>query len=123
MKTILLDATKWDLVLDVSGNIAVADDPYAKAQDVASAERLFKGELWYNTTLGIDYFGLILGKSPSLALLKNYWNTAAKRVPGVVTAKSFISSFQNREIRGQVQITDDEGNTTVVAVRQVVPAP
>lgn len=122
MKTLLLDATKWDLVLDVTGNIALADVPYARAQDVASAERLFKGELWYDTKLGIDYFGLVLGKTPPLALLKSYWSTTAKRVPGVITAKSFISSFKNREIQGQVQVTDEDGQTATIAVRQVVPA-
>lgn len=121
MKTLLLDSQNWDLVKDVAGNIAVADDPYAPAQDASSAIRLFKGELWYNTSLGIDYFNLVFGKTPSLALLKSYFNTSAMRVPGVIAAKSFISSFKNRTIEGQVQITDLNGAVTAVAIRQVIP--
>lgn len=36
MKTLLLDQKSWDLTLDAAGNIAVAAEPYAIAQDVAS---------------------------------------------------------------------------------------
>jgi hypothetical protein len=121
MKTLLLDAVSWDLVADSDNNIAVASDPYAPAQDAASAVRLFLGELWYNTALGIDYFGFVLGKTPSLALLKNAFNNAALRVPGVTAAKSFVSSFVNRTISGQLQITDPNGKVTAVAIRQVIP--
>ena len=46
MNTLYLDPQSWDLVLDAAGNIAMAKDPYAKAQDVASACRLFSGELY-----------------------------------------------------------------------------
>ena len=45
MKTLLLTTDAWDLTVDVSGNIAVADEPLALAQDAASAIRLFAGEL------------------------------------------------------------------------------
>ena len=121
MKTILLDAAKWDLVRDASNNIAVADDPYAPAQDAASAIRLFDGELWYDTSLGIDYFTLVLGKTPSLALLKNAFVAAALRVPGVQSAKAYITAFRNRTIEGQIQITDPAGKVTAISVRQVIP--
>ena len=63
MNTLYLDPQSWDLVLDTAGNIALAKDPYAKAQDVASACRLFAGELYYDTEKGIPYFEETLGKS------------------------------------------------------------
>lgn len=53
MKTLLLDRATWDLAVDAQGNIAVADVPYATAQDVSSAVREFRGECWYNTALGL----------------------------------------------------------------------
>ena len=62
MNTLYLDPQNWDLVLDAAGNIAMAKDPYAKAQDVASACRLFSGELYYDTEKGIPYFEETLGK-------------------------------------------------------------
>jgi len=66
MNTLLLDTDKWDLVLDVSGNIAVASDPYSVAQDGASALKLVSGELWYDTTRGVPYFQRIFGKAPNI---------------------------------------------------------
>lgn len=112
MKTLLLRPDTWDLVLDASGNIAVASDPYALAQDAASAIKLFAGELWYNTAPGIDYFEEILSHNPPLALVKAKIIEAALTVPGVVSAKCFISRYTNRVIQGQVQVTDANGQVS-----------
>ena len=68
--TLLLDRGLWDLVLDAYGNVAVAAEPYSLAQDAASAIRTFNGEVYYNTTLGVQYFGPILGQRPPLSLMK-----------------------------------------------------
>lgn len=114
--TLLLDQTLWDLVLDVSRNIARADPPYAIAQDVASAIRLFQGELWYDTTKGIPYFEEILGHAPPLALMKAQFTRSALTVPTVVTAVAYVSSFQNRTVEGQVQTTTDNGTVTVTSL-------
>lgn len=111
MKTLLLDRTTWDLVKDASGNIAVASDPYSKAQDAASACRLFAGELYYDTTLGVPYFQQILGKSPPLSYMRQKFVEAATRVPGVVRAAAYITSFKDRKVGGQVQVTDQAGRT------------
>lgn len=107
--TLLLDQTKWDLVLDSSGNIATAAPPYALAQDVASAVRLFLGELWYSTAKGIPYFEDILGHLPPASLIVSHIERAAKTVPGVVSARCIISSFSDRKINGQIQFIDETG--------------
>lgn len=112
--TLLLDQEAWDLVLDSSGNIALAAPPYALAQDVASAVRLFLGELWYDTTKGIPYFQDVLGQLPPVSLLMGYMENAALTVPGVVTAQCTITSFTDRTVAGQVQFTDENGKTYVV---------
>jgi hypothetical protein len=111
MKTLFLDAVSWDLVKDASGNIAVATDPYSLAQDAASAIRTVLGEVWYNTKLGIAW-DKILGQPPNIALLKSKLQDAALTVPGVVSAVVFISSFADRNVSGQVQVTDANGVTT-----------
>lgn len=106
MNTILLDQLSWDLVVDSNGNIAMATEPYALAQDAASACRLFEGELWYDTTQGVPYFQSILGQMPPLAFLKAKYVAAAMSVPDVKSAKVFIASItSNRIVSGQVQIT------------------
>ena len=115
MKTLLLDAVKWDLVKDVSGNIARASEPYSLAQDAASAIKLFARELWYDTSQGVPYFEQILGKANNIALIKAKFTEAAKAVPGAVSAKVFISSFENRVVSGQVQVTDASGVTAAAS--------
>ena len=117
LPTLLLDTVSWDLCLNTSGNIAMASPPYSLAQDAASAIRLFAGELWYNTSLGIPYFSQVLGKQPSLPYLKSQFVAAALRVPGVVSAVCYITGFSTatRLLTGQVQITDVNGQTSVAS--------
>ena len=103
MKSLLLDQTAWDLVLDASGNIAVGSSPYAIAQDVSCACKLFIGELWYNTKAGIPYFDQVLGEWPPLALIKAYHEGAAMTVPGVDSAEAVITGVQGRAVTGQIK--------------------
>lgn len=112
MDTLLLNPQTWDLVADASNNIATASDPYSLAQDAASAVRLFLAELYYDTTQGVPYAQQILGKLPNVPLLKAKLAAAALSVPGVVAATVFITSISNREVHGQVQVTDAAGNVT-----------
>lgn len=122
-KTLLLDTQTWDLVLDASGDIAVASDPYSLAQDAASAIKLFQGELWYDTTQGVPYFAGILGTLPPVPLIKSKFVAAALTVPGVVSAQCFLSALsQQRQLSGQVQIKTTTGQISVVAFTQVNPA-
>lgn len=113
--TLLLDQDAWDLVLDASGNIAMAAPPYALAQDVASAVRTFLGEVYYDQSQGIPYFGEVLGKLPPAALLTQLISNRALTVPGVVSAQTVISSFDARAVSGQIQFTDESGEVTTVA--------
>lgn len=115
MDSLALDRTTWDLFADANGNIAMASEPYAIAQDAASAIRLFKGEAWYDTSRGVPHFQQILGHQPPLTVLKAALETAALTVPDAVTAVVFISAIANREVQGQVQITSASGATTVVS--------
>lgn len=115
MNTLLLDPTTWDLLVDSSGNIAMASDPYSQAQDAASAIKLFEGELYYDTLSGVPYWSQILGLSPPLSLMKAKFNSAALTVPGVTTANTFITSYVNRVVSGQVQITNSDSNSAAVA--------
>ena len=114
MQSLLLDTVAWDLTVDASGNIAVASDPYAIAQDAACAIKVFQGEVYYDTTQGIPYFAQILGLTPPLSLLKAYFVQAALSVPGAVGAQCFVTSWVDRVVHGQVQITDGSGNVSAV---------
>lgn len=102
--TILLDTDAWDLVLDINGNIAAASEPYSLAQDAASAIKTFLGEVFFDTSLGVPYLTDILAKRPSLQLMKSEFVAAAMTVPGVASAKCFLSDVSARQVVGQVQV-------------------
>lgn len=106
--------------MDAARNIAVASDPYAPAQDAASAIKLFQGELYYNTLAGVPYWTSILGKTPPPVLMKAAWEAAALTVPNVASARVIIMSFIRRHITGQVQITTDDGQTSAVNFTQPI---
>ena len=117
MNTLLLDVERWDLVTDSDGNIALAMDPYSTAQDVASAVRTFRGEVFYNTALGMPYLQpspgatAILGQLPSAAFIKAQVAQQALTVPGVTNPVCYLSSLTARELSGQVLFTDANGGT------------
>ena len=113
--TLLLDSLAWDLVLTADGNIAVASEPYALAQDAASECKLFAGEAFYDTGRGIPYWGQILGLRPPLSLVRAYLVQAALLVPDVIKAAAFFSGFSDRKLTGQVQVTNVAGVTVASA--------
>lgn len=110
MQTLLLDRN-WNPVVDSAGNIAVASEPYALAQDAASEAKLFQGEAYYETTRGVPYWQRFLGMRPPVALIKAKLVAAALRVPGVVAARVFITSLTDRLVKGQLQVTDRDGTS------------
>jgi hypothetical protein len=107
--TLLLDQSAWDLVLDINGNIAIANAPYSIAQDVASAVRTFLGECWYDTSQGLPYWSSILGQRPPLSFIRQQVINAALSVPNVAEAKVTFDGFSGRQLTGQVQIIDTDG--------------
>lgn len=112
--TLLLDQTAWDLVLDASGNIALAGEPYAIAQDVASAVRTFINECWYDTSQGLPYFQNILGQLPPPSFLRKKITDAAMTVPNVVSVDVVFVTFEGRKLSGQIKIIDTTGTESGV---------
>ena len=109
MKSLLLDRTAWDLVLDADGNIAICSEPYSRAQDVACECRLFSGDLFYDQNRGIPYDVDILGHWPPLSLVRARLRSAAESVDGVVSAQVVITGASGRAITGQIQFIDSDG--------------
>lgn len=114
MKTLLLNPETWDLMVTANRDIAAAVEPYALAQDAASAIKLFEGEDYYDTARGVPYWSEILGKWPPVRLMKARFVAAARTVPGVVAAQCFIESIEDRRPKGQVQVTDATGAISTV---------
>jgi len=114
MFTIYLLPETWDFALDSTGNIALATQPYSLAQDSASAIRTFKGEVYYDTTLGVPYFETILNHAPPLDYCRSQFVKAAMTVPGVIAARVFFTDFTDRRLSGQVQVTDSQRIVTAL---------
>lgn len=112
MRTLLLNRDNWDICLDAGGNLAIASDPYSQAQDAASEIKVFQGEYFYDTQVGLPYFTQILGHKPSQALIIGLFTTAALSVPGVVEAQVVLSGIVNRLLSGTVFITNSDGQTS-----------
>ena len=117
--TLMLTTPGWDLTVDVEGNIAGLTEKISPklgygslAQDAASECRLFVGEAWYQQSRGVPYWQEILGRWPPLALVRSYLEKAAELTPNVSSAVVYFSSFVDRTLSGQVQVTDVYGNTT-----------
>jgi len=112
--TLLLDRTAWDCCIDAVGNIAMAGATYSMVQDVASAARLFLGELYYGPpTQGVPYFTDALGQPFPTPLLKAKLIDAALSVPGVLSAQVFLTAISSRGVSGQIQIKTTAGPAIV----------
>lgn len=114
--TLLLDVEAWDLSLDAAGNIALASGPYAVAQDVASACRTWQGELWYDTTLGVNFESL-LWNMPGASVVQQAFNQQALTVSSVATATTSITAFSlgMGALTGQIAFTTSTGSNLTVA--------
>lgn len=116
LDTLFLMPDEWDLTVDAFGNIALAGTPYAQAQDVACACRLWRGEARYDTTRGVPYESEILGQRPPPSLLSGWFETEALTVSGIENAVAVLQ-FDNRQrsLGGQIQLTLSSGDEIVVS--------
>jgi hypothetical protein len=114
MNTILLNPSNWDMLIDSNGNIAMAQEPYANAQDVASALKLFAGELYYDTSKGVPYFESILGQVVPPQFIMSEFEAVALTVPNIVSAKALIEVGKDRATVGTVQVINSAGQASNV---------
>jgi len=114
-KSFLLDTDKWDISLDDTGSIAITANPYAVAQDAASACSTFLGETWYDTTLGIPYYERILGHWPGTQLINTKMASEAMKLPYVQSAYCTVTIPRGtRSAAGVMTLTDTNNDTTTI---------
>lgn len=126
MPTLALNTATWDLQTDANGNIALLLEPDSLAQEAACAIKLFLGEYYWDTTIGVPWLQQILSppppaSPPPLALLKQLLQDAALTVTGVASALVFISSFANRAVSGQVQVVSQTGQVSAANFSAINP--
>lgn len=108
--TLQLNLTTWDLMTNGYGNIAMQTGSAAIIQDVSSALKTFKGEAWYDASLGVPYFSTLLGQPLNVPLFTGIYNSVALTVPGVVSAQTtFTALSPTRKLMGTVEVIDTYG--------------
>lgn len=114
-RTLFLDAS-WDITLDAAGGIAVVDGPYAVAQNVANAVRLFTDDAYFDADKGIPHFDIELGHKPPIAVLRSRIAKAARAVEGVASAEVILDEPKGRVLGGEILLTTTAGQTISVAI-------
>lgn len=111
--------TAWDLDVNADGSWATVGSSDRNsvvgagtrlAQDVASRCLTWGGEIYYDTTQGIRYAGL-MGSPPNLPLLNAIFNLEALKVPLCKTALANLTFTANtaRRLGGQITVADVDG--------------
>lgn len=119
--TLALDTSLWDLDVDPKGNLRTVGDATPDsdqtgpgmrlAQDVATRVQAWRGEVFFDTTQGIDY-PAYFGGPPNLSLLQSVFNTEALKVPGCATALAQFTfkAGGRRVVGGVLNVSDIAGN-------------
>lgn len=127
MDTLALDNSLWDLDVDARGNLRTVGDATPDsdqtgpgmrlAQDVATRVRAWQGEVYFDTTQGINY-PTYFGGPPNLSLLQSVFNTEALKVPLCATALAqfTFTAGKQRVIGGTLNVSDIAGNGGQVAL-------
>lgn len=111
-RTLLLD-TNWDITLDAGGDIASVTGPYAIAQNVANAVRLFTDDAYFDRDRGIPHFQIELGHKPPYSILRTRILQAARAVEGVADA-TVTFNRDERKLGGEILLTLTDGITANV---------
>ncbi len=114
MDSLKLDVN-WDLQLDANGSLLVADSAYSVAQNVATAIRTRLNDVYFNTTLGIDYTNIVLVKNPNLAVIRSRFKTVAESVSGVASATVALAN-NGGTLTGDITILTTLGDTVSVSL-------
>lgn len=116
-RTLFLMPDTWDLALDVDGNIASATSTYQRAQDIASACRVFRNDMYFNQNEGIPYNESILGRNTyPIGLYQSELQKASMSVDGVVSVNIKLNPIQDRKLTGMIEFTDVDNNTATVGL-------
>ena len=116
MTTSLQLGETWDIGLDSSGGLAMADGAERMAQDVACYERTFMGEPYFAATEGVPYLNRELAELPPPELVRERANSRAMEVPGVTGAETVLTEYAGRTLHGDIYVAGDTGETVHVSI-------
>jgi hypothetical protein len=112
MSDLALDPATGDLLLDEAGRAGLCVGAEAVAQAWACHLTLFRGECFLDPTLGIDYQGVVLVKSPRAQVLRALFAQATRETPGVaaVSKLRFALDRGTRVLSIEATVVLEEGD-------------
>ena len=115
-RTLYLDQDAWDITLDGAGNIKTVISPYADAQNVANAVRLFTRDAYIRQRQGVPHFDLDLGVKPALSEVRAVYRETALAVENIADATVDIVGLdtETRAMTGTIHATSESGETVNV---------
>ena len=109
--TALAQGTDGDIAL-TNGRLTLLSGPFEKAQKILNRLRLFKGEWFLDTRIGVPYFTVVLIKNPDLDIVKRLFRRVVLSVPGVVDLPEIQVTWDTkaRTLAYSFRAIDDAGN-------------
>jgi hypothetical protein len=104
----------YDLYLDSNGQLIFhSDTARIVAQAVACRLRTMLGEWYQDPSIGIDFLGHVLIKSPNMSTLQRYFSSQIALVPGVSVVNSVKCTFNAgaRSLAVKFVVTASDGTT------------
>lgn len=94
-----------------NNDVSFVDGADGIAQHMQIRYRLFLGEWFLNTSLGVPWFRDVLVKPASLPVVQDVLKEVALETPGVIEITKFIFGFDSatREISLAINVFSDDG--------------
>jgi hypothetical protein len=111
-----------DLKLDINGDLAIeggdlviVSGAECLAQYLRTRLRLFAGEWFLDTRLGVPYFEQILVKSPDLSLIETGIKAVVLETPGVLALTAFEMTHDRaaRTLTVSFTVSTDDGELSL----------
>lgn len=82
-----------DFLLDDDGDVAFDGRDFSMGVSVAQRANIrlkrIRGEWFLDTEAGVDYFGFVFKKDPSIPLLRSVFRDELMKTPGIGTLETF----------------------------------
>lgn len=117
-RTLYLDPDKWDIELNSNGDLKLAKSPYADAQNVANAIRLFTRDAFLAQKKGVPHFDLDLAHMPAFSAVRAVYRKNARAVENIrdVVINNLRVDNDTRTLNGVIIATTEDGENVSVEI-------
>jgi hypothetical protein len=117
-RTLFLNTDKWDIELNSNGDLKLVKSPYADAQNVANAIRLFTRDAFLAQNKGVPHFELDLGRMPAFSAVRSVYRKNARAVENIRDAviQNLRVDNDTRALTGIIIATTEDGQNVSVEI-------